>query len=261
MPVQVAGIFPAMRNDKRVHVEICVTSVAEALAAEHFGADSVELCTWLACGGVTPSIGTIATVLGSLHIPVRVLVRPGPGDFIYGTDDRRILLADVEALAAQRIGVVTGGLNEAGGADMELMRSVRRSCPDVELTFHRAIDHSTDPMEVVHACKELGVDRVLSSGGKSLAIDGAAMLKSMVHATGADMMIAAAGGINASNVVQLVELTGVREVHFAAQLPKPSQASGLARLSSSDQAMEAGTLPDMAKMEGVMNALVRAGLR
>ena len=59
----------------RVNVEVCVSSVEEAIAAAELGADSVELCSWLACGGVTPGPGLLSMVkerLASTATRVRV---------------------------------------------------------------------------------------------------------------------------------------------------------------------------------------------
>ena len=86
------------------------------------------------------------------------------------------------------------------------------------------------------------------------------MLKQVVQRAGDRIMIAAAGGINAANVVELVERTGVMEVHFSAQRLKPGSAQG-AGMSSTSQGVSFETEPDRAKIEGVMNALVKAGLR
>ncbi|MBK7941477.1 MAG: hypothetical protein IPJ87_06335 [Flavobacteriales bacterium] len=46
----------------KVLVEVCVSSLAEAQAAARAGVDSVELCTWPDCGGVTPSYGLVNAV-------------------------------------------------------------------------------------------------------------------------------------------------------------------------------------------------------
>ena len=86
------------------------------------------------------------------------------------------------------------------------------------------------------------------------------MLKQMVERAGEKLVIAAAGGIHAGNVVELVEKTGVTEVHFSAQKPKEGKPSAAA-MSSSHVGVNFEVVPDVEKIEGVMNALVKAGLR
>ena len=243
-----------------LHVEVCVTSVEEALAAEACGADTVELCTWLACGGVTPSSGLVDAVRSAVRIPVRVLVRPTPGGFVYAEAAIHALLTDAEILGGGAIGLVTGALLEAGEANMDLMAAVKRIAPESEITFHRAMDHAMDPIEVLDACMALAIERILTSGGATFALDGAARLKELVARAGDRLVIAAAGGINGTNVVELIERTGVQEVHFAAQLPKGATPHAVA-MSSTNQGVSFEVEPDRAKIEGVMNALVKAGLR
>lgn len=106
----------------------------------------------------------------------------------------------------------------------------------------------------------LGVHRVLTSGGETLATDGAAMLKRLADQAGGRLLVCAAGGINPGNVVDLVQRTGVREVHFAAQRPAANVLKGAA-MSSTNVGVNFLTEPDEAKIEGVLNALVKAGLR
>lgn len=249
----------------RVNVEVCVTSVEEAAAAAKAGADSVELCSWLACGGVTPGPGLLSMMREALKDTTtkrRVLVRPGPGGFLYTSDERQIIMRDALLLsvADDEAGIVTGSLGEDGQLDARLMEVVKAALGERSFTFHRAIDHASDKLAAVEQCMAFGAHRVLTSGGETLALDGAAMLKQMVERAGEKLVIAAAGGINAGNVVELVEKTGVTEVHFSAQKPKEGAPSGAA-MSSTNVGVNFETEPDVAKIEGVMNALVKAGLR
>ena len=244
----------------RIDVEVCVTSVAEAIAAQACGADTVEVCTWLACGGVTPSSGLVDAVRSAVQLPVRVLVRPSPDGFVYSPAEVHALLTDAEIFGGGAMGLVTGALDEAGSINAALMRSVMLLAPESEITIHRAIDRSADLLMLVDACAELGVDRILTSGGSSLAIDGISMLKAMVARAGEGCSVAIAGGVGPTNVVELVERTGAMEVHFAAQRTSTAGTEKVA-LSSTNAGSSFLTVPDVAKIEGVMNALVKAGLR
>lgn len=244
----------------QVAVEVCVTSVAEAVTAQLAGADTVEICTWLACGGITPSSGLVDAVRTAVKIPARVLVRPTPDGFWYDPAALHALFLDAEIFGGGAIGLVTGGLTSAQAMDRELMRTVKELAPESELTFHRAMDHAADPQEVLAGCLALGVDRILTSGGANTALAGIDMLKLLVNTAGEHCLVAAAGRIGPENVVEIVERTGVQEVHFAAQKPTGARADKIA-LSSIHGAASFGFEPDMAKIEGVLNALMKAGLR
>ncbi len=249
----------------RINVEVCATSVEEVLAAAQAGADSVEVCAWLACGGITPGPGLPSLVRERLKDSTtksRILIRPTPGGFRYSADERQIIMRDVLLLtvADDEAGVVTGALGEDGLADVQLLEVVKSALGGREFTFHRAIDHAADPLAVLDQCLSMGIGRVLTSGGTTLAMDGLANLKKLVERAGEKAMIAAAGGINAGNVVELVEKTGVREVHFSAQKPRAGVPTGVA-MSAAHAGINFLVEPDVAKIEGVMNALVKAGLR
>ena len=98
-----------------------------------------------------------------------------------------------------------------------LMKAVQLAAATVEVTFHRAIDRSADPLRALEMLLLLGVQRVLTSGAADRAVDGTQALRAMVERAGNKVAIAAAGGIRGHNVVEVVERTGVKEIHFSAQ--------------------------------------------
>jgi copper homeostasis protein len=244
----------------QVQVEVCVASVEEAEVAAACGADRLEICSWLACGGITPSSGLVDTVRNAVRVPVRVLVRPTPGGFHYSAAETAVLLTDAEVFGGGALGLVTGALDEAGDLHVAIMRSVIDLAPESEITFHRAIDRCTDPIRVVDACIELGIDRILTSGGATLATDGVSVIQRIIKHAGERCAVTIAGGIGPANVVELVERTGAQEIHFAAQRTISGPVPG-ASMSSSQAGMNFLSGPDAAKIEGVLNALVKAGLR
>lgn len=240
----------------RVRVEVCAASPDEALAADSLGCDTVELCAWPECGGVTPSIGTVAVLLERLKCPLRVLVRPVPGRFRYDAVIQQAALADVERLATLDglHGLVVGALDADELPDAGFMGHARKAAMGKELTFHRAIDHARPVPEAIARCVDGGMRRVLTSGGAATAFDGALRIHAMIAEAGGRLTIAAGAGIGPDNVVRLVEATGVQEVHFSARrFPNPAPTGP----------MDLGMVPepDTAKIEGVLNALVKAGLR
>lgn len=246
----------------RVAVEVCVASVDEAVVADKLGVETIEVCQWLACGGVTPSFGLLNVLQERVRARKRVLVRPTPGGFRYTQDERQVLLRDalMTGVGDDNCGIVTGALDVDGMPDAELVRGVLMGANGREVTFHRAIEFSPDIDEAFVRCMDLGVQRVLTSGGGTAAMDSLDVLNAMVrHANGA-LIVAAAGGINPGNVVEVVERTGVPEVHFSAFRSSMVIERGHA-LGIGGSAANFSTEPDVAKIEGVLNALVKAGLR
>ena len=64
-------------------VECCANSVQSAINGQIGGANRIELCTHLEVGGITPCKEEIIKTKKILHIPIRILIRPRAGDFIY----------------------------------------------------------------------------------------------------------------------------------------------------------------------------------
>lgn len=130
-------------------LEICANSLDSALAAQNACAHRIELCANLRDGGITPSYGTIQVVLRHLTIPVFVLIRPRPGNFVYSDEEFEIMKEDV--LICKKLGckgVVIGLLTLAGQVDVKRTKELVDLVKPMEVTFHRAFDYTIDPYKV-----------------------------------------------------------------------------------------------------------------
>ena len=211
-----------------VVIEACVDSIDSAIEAESGGADRVELCGELLQGGVTPSAGLIGGVCDRIRIPVFVLVRPRTGDFLYDDDELDVMLRDIEVIRSLSVeGIVIGALTRDGDIDIGTLYTLIAAAGDMNVTFHRAFDFVKDQSVALEALIELGVDRVLTSGGAPSALEGAAALAELVEQGGTDLTILAGGSINASNVAEVVRLSGVKEVHVRAAASVKSEMTYL----------------------------------
>jgi copper homeostasis protein len=198
-------------------IEACVDAIDAALEAERGGAGRLELCGELLQGGVTPSAGLIGAVRERVKIPLFVLIRPRTGDFLYSADERDVMLRDIamaKSLGAD--GVVIGALTANGDVDADTIRKLIDAARPMQVTFHRAFDFARDQGAAMNDLLALGVDRVLTSGGATNAMEGAASLKRLVARADGAMTILAGGSITASNVADVVRLSGVHEVHLRA---------------------------------------------
>jgi glucokinase len=215
-------------------VEICVDDLDGVLAAELGGAHRVELCGDLLEGGTTPSMGLIELVLQrATRVGVQIMVRPRGGDFVYSATELEVMVADLRYIAAAAarsrvaVGVVLGVLTPEGRVDDAAMRLLIDAAGPVPVTFHKAIDASADIFSAYETLRELGVERVLTSGGPGSAAEGSATLARLVGISGDGPRILAGGGVRPANVAALVAATGVSEVHLRAQVPAPRGDGGL----------------------------------
>jgi copper homeostasis protein len=200
-----------------VRVEISVESVAGARVAAAAGAARVELCAGLSDGGLTPSAALIEAA--SALVEVHVLVRPRPGDFCYDRDELALVVRDI-AVAREHgaTGVVVGALTADGRVDAACADFVA-AAEGMQTTFHRAIDVSADSREALEAVVSLGFTRVLTSGRRRSALDGAPLVKDLVAQAGDRIEVMACGGVRAANAARVVAATGVRDLHAAPRRP------------------------------------------
>ena len=195
-------------------IEACVDTLASAHAAEEGGADRIELCADLADGGTTPSHGTITVVTEQLDIPVVVLIRPRGGGFVYTAAECAIMRRDVQhARALGARGVAVGALTPNGDIDTFTTETLREAARDMDVTFHRAFDVCRDPFAALEALQRIGVTRILTSGQRASAVEGAALLAELVRRAAGKIGIMAGGGVDEANAAELVRSTGVTEIH------------------------------------------------
>ena len=205
-----------MNNQSSPIIEVCVDTVESAIAAQRGGADRVELCASLLEGGLTPSAGAIEMARQSLNIAIQVMIRPRGGDFLYSHVDFETMKRDLEV--AKRLGadgVVFGILTAEGEIDKERIRELIERARPLNLTFHRAFDMTRDPYQAMEDLIELGVDRVLTSGQAASAAEGVSLIRNLVEIARGRIVIMAGGGLNETNIREVVAGSGVSELHFS----------------------------------------------
>ena len=198
-------------------LEIACFNLESALIAEKAGADRIELCDNYAEGGTTPSLATIEAAVRMLKIPVFVMIRPRGGDFIYTDIDFSLMKRDIELCRnAGAAGVVFGMLNVDNKIDSLRCAELISIAGSMKTTFHKAFDEIKDQKEALEKIISLGFYRVLTSGGAPSAIDGTKSIKALLAQSAGRIQILAGGGVRSNNVIQLISLTGVSEIHSAA---------------------------------------------
>jgi copper homeostasis protein len=207
-------------------LEICVDSVESAIAAEAGGAQRVELCSGLIEGGITPSLGLIRAVRTRIDIGVHVMIRPRGGDFFYSDEELEVMREDIVLVSELGVeAVVFGLLTAQGEIDVEQTRVLVELARPMGVTFHRAIDMTPDVVRSLEDVIATGADRVLTSGGKQTAAQGARQIRAMLDAAKGRIAVMAGGSIRADNALQLAQATGVEEFHSAVRSNLPSPLS------------------------------------
>lgn len=198
--------------------EVCANSVASCIAAQQGGATRVELCAGIPEGGTTPSYGMIKNARKSINIGLNVIIRPRGGDFLYSLSELEEMLEDIRiAKELGADGLVFGCLRPDGSVDMEAMKPLMEAAGDTPVTFHRAFDHTSDPMQALEDIIKLGCARILTSGCMPTALEGAPLLARLVEKADERIIIMPGCGVKESNIAEIARLSGAKEFHFSAR--------------------------------------------
>ena len=201
-----------MRN---IVKEACVERLDEAILAEKNGADRIELCSRLDLDGLTPHRKMIQDVINSVKIPVKVMIRPRGGNFVYHGKELDVMKEDI--LYCKRVnvsGIVFGVLKDDKTVDLIATRLLTDMAAGLEITFHKAIDEVSSiftELDRLRSIKE--ITNILTSGAADSAMRGSHTLKEMVTRYKGQLTIISAGKITEQNIVKVHELIGAQEYH------------------------------------------------
>ena len=200
-------------------LEICVDSLASARAAIAGGADRLELCSALAVGGLTPYGELLRQIRAESDIPVRCLMRPRAGDFLYTREEIEMMAAQITALRALGAdGFVIGCLTPEGDLDTAAMAPLLDAAKGAGSTLHRCIDVSRDPCAAYLDAMKLGIDTVLTSGAAASCLQGREMIGKLLQLrdeySGPEVLIGA--GVKASVITSFRQaFPGARAFHMS----------------------------------------------
>lgn len=200
-------------------LEVCVDSLASARAAIAGGADRLELCSALIAGGLTPYVGLLRQIRAESDIPIRCLMRPRAGDFLYTPEELSMMQDQISMLAeAGADGFVIGCLTAEGELDMDAMKPMVACCGGRGMTLHRCIDVSRDLEKTYLDAAKLGIDTVLTSGGAASCREGREKIQRLLalreKTAGPEILVGA--GVNARLIREFGQtMPGVRAFHMS----------------------------------------------
>ncbi len=207
-------------------LEICAGDIDSVRAAARGGAQRVELCSALALGGLTPSLGFINEAVKVDGLRVHVLIRPREGDFVYSPAEVTVMLSDIDAAArAGAHGVVIGALRPDGSIDLDSCQAMvnRAKAHELSVTFHRAFDRVAEPLTALNQIIALGCDYLLTSGCAPSAWEGVEMLRQLHTEASNRITIIAAAGVNSANAAEILRRSGCTQIHASARAAVPSR--------------------------------------
>lgn len=237
-------------------LEVCVDNLQSALNAIHGGADEIEVCSSLAEGGLTPSIGLVSEIIISVNNlklkkvihkscsqncpciyinkkpKINIMLRCRTGsDFIYSATEMETMLADLNFMKTLEVDrFVFGAIDIDQHIDQEKCRLIVDTAKPIPVTFHRAFDICKDPIRSLETAIDIGFNRILTSGQQASAADEKALLliKKLLEKSNNRIEIMPGAGINYENTVLFVNI-GCRIIHSSCkklvELPKHESLS------------------------------------
>lgn len=199
-------------------LEIAIDALSDALSAVDAGADRLEVCDRLDLGGLTPPTELVRSLASRVKVPLFVMIRPRGGDFIYTDEEYGTMERQLEAAArAGAQGFVFGLLTQEGTMDLKRTGDLMRRAGALPVSVHRAFDRCANLLSTANDLAGLGVKRILTSGGKISAEEGADVLRELHQKLGQRIGILPGGGVRPSNIRKLLDHISVEEIHSAAR--------------------------------------------
>lgn len=202
--------------------EICCGSAEDAILAYRAGASRVELNSDLFHGGLTPTLGSlIAVKKAAPALEIMAMVRPREGGFCY-TDTEYVVMKEDARLMLEHgaDGIVFGFLHENGTVDAERTSEFAAMAKSYgkQSVFSRAVDITPDWRAALDTLIQSGVTRVLTSGQRPTAMEGADVIAAMVRHAAGRIEILPGSGIRANNLRLILERTGCKQLHMSAHM-------------------------------------------
>jgi len=204
--------------------ELCFTNLEDLDLVSKYQIKNMELCTALELGGLSPDLEMVRMVREKYDRELSVLIRPRPGNFIYSNTEKNYMLSQVKSLLEMEIdGFVVGALTKDYQVDVDFMKRLRDQSMGVKICFHRAIDSVEFPFKALDILMTLQIDRVLSSGKKSKAIDGLQTLVDYAKHVGEKIEIMAGGGIKFNDLEKMISTPEIHKFHGSLSKLSPSK--------------------------------------
>lgn len=199
-------------------LEVIAFNIESCIAAQEAGADRIELCASPFEGGTTPSYAFIEAARKVLPIDLYVMIRPRGGDFLYTKEDVNIMKNDIAICKELGVdGIVFGILTSDGKVDKQKCKNLVELAYPMYCTFHRAFDRVANPKESLEDLIDMGFERILTSGLRPTAMEGADIISSLIKQAEGRIIIMPGSGISSENILELAGITGAGEFHTSAR--------------------------------------------
>ena len=204
-----------MEDMSGIVLDACVETYEQAVSARERGAHRIELCSHLEHGGLTPEPQLFKRLKAELGIPIKVMIRPRPGNFVHSEDEIEVMVRDIarfKEMGATEL--VMGVLDAHGAIHLDQLALLAAQAHPLPVTFHKALDEAADPLRELERMSTIeNVRYILSSGKEPTASAGYRLLRAMIEQFGDRYTVIAAGKVTSDNLEATHQLVGASEYH------------------------------------------------
>ncbi len=196
---------------RTITLEVIAQSIDDVIAINKTKASRIELCANLEVGGYTPNIDLITEVTNISRIPVMVIVRNHSDTFEITNKQLDVIIEQIKEINKTKAhGVVFGAIlnNKINKNALMAIKNVLNS--DKEITFHKAFDQIKNKEVEATTLKEMGVNRILTSGKEGNPLN---FLDELKQTSRSGIEVLVGGGVCLENKEQLIE-NGFTNLHI-----------------------------------------------
>jgi copper homeostasis protein len=204
-------------------LEVCFDDRPGLQRALDGGARRFEVCSRLDQDGLSPSDELLAAAVAT-GVECVAMVRPRGGAHVWSAAEHAGLLEDIERV--RRMGaraVVLGAITDDRRVDGALVARLVRAASPLPVVFHRAFDGVRDRFEALETLVDLGVRRILTSGGAPDAFTGRFELRALIERAAGRIAILPGGGVRGHDAAEILAATGATELHSSTPFEMPKQ--------------------------------------
>lgn len=199
--------------------ELCIGSIEDVQSKldKLNDFDRFETCSNLSVGGLTPTVEIFNFIRSKTNKPQVIMIRNKDTFYLEDKKDLDEMLKQIETFA--NLGAkhfIFGYLTKDNKIDITTMNKLINKVIEFENTtysFHMVIDLTTDYFESLNTLVDLGFERVLLKGGQNAAINNIKTLKELNNTFKDKIQLLVGGKVNKDNYKQIIELTGINQVH------------------------------------------------
>lgn len=190
-------------------LEIACFNIDSCLIAQKAGAHRIEFCTDYEHGGYTPSFQEIGKIRQHIKIPLHVMIR-------FKNEEIKPMEEAIWFCKKFNVDGVVFGVVKENKVDILPCAMLVDMAGNMKCTFHRYIDTCANIDESIEQLIDIGFDSVLTSGGKTNAMEGIDTLAHLQEKYGDKINIIPGGGIRPDNVKLIKQKTNCKIFHSSA---------------------------------------------